>query len=1262
MIGSKLGQYELIEEVGRGGMAAVYRAYQASMDRFVAVKVIYRSIAADARTLERFQREARLVARLEHPHILPVYDYDGAHDPPYIVMRYLQSGTLKDVLEREKLPLSEVAQLFAQIAAALDYAHRQGVIHRDIKPSNIMIDREGNAFLTDFGIARAIETSDAQGLTGTGIAIGTPGYMAPEQGMGSPIDGRADIYAMGVMLFEMLAGSLPYKGETPMAVIMKHISDPVPLISQVKSDLPLGVDAVIQKAMAKTPDARYASAGEMSRAFNAALGPDFDMQSTPVRLQAAATQTIHDLAAIRAERKAGAGTGTGTPGQGTRGPSTKTPPIPPPVPATGQTPQGMLTPTGTQITTGSTARGAVLGAGAVIMILALVALGAFIATTAINNNNVTNNNATAAAFATANASSTTSAQIALVSTMTAGAQPTSTPTPSNTATENINDTATAAKAGTQTQIATQTAARNATSTQSVVNTQVVVADETGAAEQAANETAIAFATSFLGTQTAQTRTPTPTRTRKPTSTREATATSLPTDTPGTLGVVSTTTSTPTATHTPTNTLLPPTATPTNAATHTPVPATATNTRTNTPTATHTPTSTSVPPTATHTPTLVPPTATHTPSFTPTPTSTQTATPLPPTTAAPTSPPPVTPPTESPVLQPTQAPAGQMPYINDMESSNALKDWDADSSVWKLLPDSGNTSLVGSGGLTKPAVVLGKANPAPEWADASVRNLVISVNISLDNNASGGRVIFRNSSAGYYVLEIVPGLVRLSRGAATAIDRPSERQLPGGTLSGAPIRSGQFYQWTIWADETRVFVYLEHRLVISVKDTQGSQLPGGLILLQTLSANANYAVRFDNLTVQRPNATSQHFDVASWPTAWNRSNVTDATLGSDGSGNHYIEQTAGSVSPNTGYLTDFSLAVRLQSLQGGFDMHVRESPQGYYLLHFAAGNMTLSIVDSAGKATKVQDFQNFWGRGSFQDFTFELVGNRFEIYASRINGGLWSEPITGGPQGGGISFWITNNGDGLRIGDFLLAETAKSPSELAQWAFDRVASVEASPIRDLLYDFYDFFVDKFAKKDWWEGGANAPGDAKADPTSRDHSTYLEMTYQDGASYRIFRFVPQAFRLFGAGTDNLTFHDSSNIYLRVNVRLQKPGSAWVAVRTSATVGGSGLDGYRLVVTRHSDNTFTVSAIATSATGQQTVYTTEPMPVDSSNTTPEWIPILLLAYHNQVAFFANGRFVYAQDKIDILGGSVALGVEPGTTADFDHFQLRDAARDEH
>src|SRR5258708_9912854 len=177
MIGAKFGQYELIEELGRGGMATVYRAYQRNVDRFVAVKVIHMAIAADSTALERFTREARLIARLEHPHILPVYDYDGQHDPPYIVMRYLPSGTLKDILQREQLPYSEVIYLMGQVASALDYAHRQGVVHRDIKPSNIMVDADGNAFLTDFGIARMVEGT-MDGLPGTGMAIGTPGYMS----------------------------------------------------------------------------------------------------------------------------------------------------------------------------------------------------------------------------------------------------------------------------------------------------------------------------------------------------------------------------------------------------------------------------------------------------------------------------------------------------------------------------------------------------------------------------------------------------------------------------------------------------------------------------------------------------------------------------------------------------------------------------------------------------------------------------------------------------------------------------------------------------------------------------------------------------------------------------------------------------------------------------------------------------------------------------------------------------------------------------
>ena len=156
MLGEHIGSYEILEEIGKGGMATVYRARQASVERDVAVKAIRRAVAADADAIQRFQREAKLIARLEHPHILPVYDFDAAHDPPYLVMRYLDSGTLDDVLDQGPLPLDEVAYLMRQVCSALDYAHRQGIVHRDIKPSNIMIDQEGNAFVSDLGIARIV--------------------------------------------------------------------------------------------------------------------------------------------------------------------------------------------------------------------------------------------------------------------------------------------------------------------------------------------------------------------------------------------------------------------------------------------------------------------------------------------------------------------------------------------------------------------------------------------------------------------------------------------------------------------------------------------------------------------------------------------------------------------------------------------------------------------------------------------------------------------------------------------------------------------------------------------------------------------------------------------------------------------------------------------------------------------------------------------------------------------------------------------------
>ncbi len=267
MIGTTLGVYEVLEEVGRGGMATVYRARHAGMDRVVALKILRQSFAGDPDALARFQREARLIARLEHPHLLPVYDFDGAHDPPYIAMRYVESGTLKDLLRQGRLRLGEAAHLLDQVASALDYAHRQGVVHRDIKPSNVMLDAEGNAFLADFGLARvALPDREGEGaLTLPGTILGTPSYMAPEQAVGTgTVDRRADLYALGVLLFEMVTGTLPFPGDSPVEVAMAHVSRPVPSATARDPQLPAALDALFRRALAKRPEDRYGSALELS--------------------------------------------------------------------------------------------------------------------------------------------------------------------------------------------------------------------------------------------------------------------------------------------------------------------------------------------------------------------------------------------------------------------------------------------------------------------------------------------------------------------------------------------------------------------------------------------------------------------------------------------------------------------------------------------------------------------------------------------------------------------------------------------------------------------------------------------------------------------------------------------------------------------------------------------------------------------------------------------------------------------------------------
>ncbi|MGH2620058.1 MAG: serine/threonine-protein kinase, partial [Anaerolineales bacterium] len=260
----------MVAPVGEGGMAAVYKAYQPSIDRDVALKVLPRHFANDPQFVARFKREAKILAKLQHPHILPVHDFGEAEGYTYIVMPYVQTGTLAGLLTGRPLPLPRIQEIVSQVGMALDYAHGRGLIHRDVKPSNILIDESGNTLLTDFGLARIVE--GAATLTATGAIIGTPAYMSPEQGLGEKLDHRTDIYSLGVVLYEMATGRVNFYAVNNMSVFIKHINEPLPMPRKVNSALPEPVERVILKSLAKSPANRHQSAGELVGGLAAAGG------------------------------------------------------------------------------------------------------------------------------------------------------------------------------------------------------------------------------------------------------------------------------------------------------------------------------------------------------------------------------------------------------------------------------------------------------------------------------------------------------------------------------------------------------------------------------------------------------------------------------------------------------------------------------------------------------------------------------------------------------------------------------------------------------------------------------------------------------------------------------------------------------------------------------------------------------------------------------------------------------------------------------
>src|SRR4029079_16310852 len=265
LAGQTIGKYRVVEHLGRGGMAEVYKGYQPNLDRYVALKLMHAFMAADQDFISRFEREAKNVAALRHPNIVQVYDFDVHNGTPYMVMEYIEGGTLKSHLEDlakagKQLSIAEAVHVVSEVGKALSYAHSHQMIHRDVKPANVLMEVGGRIILTDFGIAKILT---GPSYTVTGATIGTPAYMSPEQGLGRPGDHRSDIYALGVMLYQLATGQLPYEADTPLAVMLKHVNEPLPLPRTFKPDMPEGLERIILKAMAKNPADRFQAADEM---------------------------------------------------------------------------------------------------------------------------------------------------------------------------------------------------------------------------------------------------------------------------------------------------------------------------------------------------------------------------------------------------------------------------------------------------------------------------------------------------------------------------------------------------------------------------------------------------------------------------------------------------------------------------------------------------------------------------------------------------------------------------------------------------------------------------------------------------------------------------------------------------------------------------------------------------------------------------------------------------------------------------------------
>ena len=1064
MIGQRLGQYEIVEELGRGGMATVYRAYHPQMERFVAVKIIHAALAQGEEGMERFKQEARLIARLEHPHLLPVYDYDPEHQPPYIVMRYLEGGTLKEVIEaKQSLPLHEVAYVMRQITSALDYAHRNGVIHRDIKPSNIMIDADGNAYLTDFGIARILGES---GVTQTGFAVGTPGYMSPEQGMGvANIDGRTDVYALGVMAYEMATGQAPYQGETPMAVLMQHIQAPLPFATLTNPDLPEAFDEVVQKALAKDPDERYETPGDFATALSG-LVDSSEIATTPQNLRTVAVKAIKQiqedrdtqaLDKIMSEFKGTRSTGmraVAKPGDATKLVDFSDPKQP----AASQTNWTLI-------------------GGIAIVVVAIIA-GGFFWTTQTQNANATasaeaqalintSEARTQAAIMAASSTSEVRTEIADAAQAqqsanatatelakpteppTRGPSPTPSPTPRFAGLQALRELSVrtgpssayrelrSISAGEQLEIVGQNGrwyqvllptgttgwvlnsplfvdsfgpldnvpvVEAATITPTTTNTPDRAATQTiiERLTQNARSTANAEATSEQATENVQA---TATGRFNATLTREAQATENAVATEnaiGTQNAISTANAQATNEQATENAMATQNAIGTQNAI--------------------------IEQNALGTANALATSEQETINAIATQDAIAAANALATSNVIATQ-----------VAQETQialatisALPGRLPYLEDFEDGQSvLVDSTFTGDGWSIGRGAGESSvLIGSARVSEAFILLG--NPqggSPEWVETGLNDFVFSFRVNMTAQ-EGVHVVFRYTpNRPYYALDIAPGRINVRRGESNnnpETDRESEKFIGFARGYTTTMELDDWYDITVWIQGQHIYVFVDNDLVADALDDNSPRPGGGDILFQTL--NRTKDIYFDDVIVQRASPASDHFESSRFSSSWNPSVSTGEVGISDDEqddDNRYVRMWRGADLTAEVNIADLDMRTRIYSEQGGYALYLRESDAGSIRLRLDGGNLTVSRIDESGSATTIREVENFYNRIIWEDLRIRYVGDNLTIW---INGEReLNTTLNTSLPAGHIRFETAGTGataDILRVDDFLLLESIR----------------------------------------------------------------------------------------------------------------------------------------------------------------------------------------------------------------------------------------------